>query len=64
MNREELNQAASDAFIQAQEGLAVPVDPDVASEMGAFAEPALTLDEIMEDVRDGNLAGMGDAYDE
>ena len=42
----------------------MPVDPDLASEMGAFAEPALTLDEIMEDVQDGNLAGMGGAYDE
>lgn len=64
MNREELNQAASDAFIQAQEGLAVPVDPDMAMGMGAFPESALTLDEILDDVRDGDLAGMGGNHDE
>lgn len=64
MNREELNQAASDAFIQAQDGLAVPVDPDVADGMGAFAESALDLDAIMDDVLAGNLAGMGGDHDE
>lgn len=64
MNREELNQAASDAFIQAQDGLAVPVDPDVADGMGAFVESALDLDAIMDDVLAGNLAGMGGDHDE
>lgn len=64
MNKEELNQAASDAFLQAQEGLAVPLDPDVAAGMGAFGEPTLTLDEIMDDVLSGSLAGMGGNHDE
>lgn len=64
MNKEELNQAASDAFTQAQEGLAVPLDPDVAAGMGAFAEHVFTLDEIMDDIQAGNLAGMGGKHDE
>lgn len=63
MNREELNQAACDAFSQAQEGLGVPVDPDMAMDMGAFSETALTLDAILEDARNGDLAEMEASYD-
>lgn len=42
----------------------MPVDPDVADGMGAFAESALDLDAIMDDVLAGNLAGMGGDHDE
>lgn len=49
MNKEELNAAATDAFNQAQDGLAVPLDPELAEGMGAFSEDALTLKDIMDD---------------
>ena len=49
MNKEELNAVATDAFNQAQDGLAVPLDPEQAEGMGAFTEDALTLKDILED---------------
>lgn len=49
MNREELNAVATDAFTQAQDGLAVPLDPEQAEGMGAFTEDALTLKDILDD---------------
>ena len=49
MNKEELNAAATDAFNQAQDGLAVPLDPEQAEGMGAFSEDALTLKDILDD---------------
>lgn len=49
MNKEELNAAATDAFSQAQDGLAVPLDPELAEGMGAFSEDALTLKDILDD---------------
>lgn len=49
MNKEELNAVATDAFSQAQDGLAVPLDPEQAEGMGAFTEDALTLEDILED---------------
>ena len=49
MNKEELNAAATDAFNQAQDGLAVPLDPELAEGMGAFSEDALTLKYILDD---------------
>lgn len=50
MTKEELNAFAADAFIQAAEGLAVPLDPEQADGMGAFSEDALALQDILEDV--------------
>ena len=41
MNKEMLNAMATDAFNQAQEGFAVPLDPDLADALGAFMETAL-----------------------
>lgn len=38
LNKDFLNLAAAVAFFQAEDGLAVPVDPDVAEAMGAFPE--------------------------
>ena len=49
MNKEEHNAVATDAFSQAQDGLAVPLDPEQAEGMGAFTEDALTLEDILED---------------
>ena len=49
MNKEELNAVATDAFSQAQDGLAVPLEPEQAEGMGAFTEDALTLEDILED---------------
>lgn len=49
MNKEELNAAATDAFNQAQDGLAVPLDPELAEGMGAFPEDALRLKDILDD---------------
>lgn len=42
MDKETANAIATDAFLQAQEGLAVELDPDVAEAMGAFVEDAVT----------------------
>ena len=47
-NKEELNAAAKDAFNQAQDGLAVPLDPEMAEGMGAFTEQALTLQDVLD----------------
>lgn len=41
MNKEMMNAVATDAFAQAQEGVAVPLDPDLADGLGAFTEEAL-----------------------
>lgn len=41
MNKEAMNAVATDAFAQAQEGFAVPLDPDLADALGAFMEEAL-----------------------
>ena len=41
MNKEMMNAVATDAFNQAQEGFAVPRDPDLADALGAFMEEAL-----------------------
>ena len=49
MNKEELNAVAADAFNQAQDGLAVPLYPEMAEGMGAFTEQALTLKDILDD---------------
>ena len=38
MNKELMNAVATDAFAQAQEGFAVPLDPDLADALGAFPE--------------------------
>ena len=38
MNKELMSAVATDAFAQAQEGFAVPLDPDLADALGAFAE--------------------------
>lgn len=49
MTKEELNAVAADAFSQAEDGLAVPLDPEQADGMGAFTEDALTLLDILDD---------------
>jgi hypothetical protein len=49
MNKEELNAVATDAFNQAADGLAVPLDPEQAEGLGAFSETAVTLRDIQED---------------
>ena len=36
MNKEMMNAMATDAFAQAQEGFAVPLDPDLADALGAL----------------------------
>lgn len=38
MGKDFLNFAATDVFLQAESGFAVPVDPDLADALGAFAE--------------------------
>ena len=38
MNKELMNAVATDAFAQALEGFAVPLDPDLADALGAFPE--------------------------
>lgn len=38
MNKELMSAVATDAFAQTQEGFAVPLDPDLADALGAFAE--------------------------
>ncbi|WP_165177872.1 hypothetical protein [Desulfovibrio sp. ZJ369] len=48
MNKDEVNAVAADAFNQAQDGLAVPLDPEMAEGMGAFAEQALTLQDVLD----------------
>lgn len=49
MNKETLNAIASDAFLQAEQGLAVELDPELADAMGAFAEDAVSLADLAED---------------
>ena len=49
MNDEHLMAAASDAFLQAENGLAVPLDPDIAEGMGEFSEEALYIQDVLED---------------
>ena len=41
MKKDMMNAVATDAFNQAQEGFAVPLDPDLADALGAFMEEAL-----------------------
>lgn len=38
MEKDFLNFVATDIFHQAEDGFAVPVDPDLADALGAFAE--------------------------
>lgn len=38
MDKDFLHHAATDAFLQAEDGFAVPLDPDLADALGAFAE--------------------------
>lgn len=62
MNKEELNAVATDAFNQAQDGLAVPLDPEMAEGMGAFTEQALTLQEVLDNAllaAEGGEDGQG-----
>lgn len=52
MDKEYANAAARDAFLQAEDGFAVELDPELADAMGAFTEEALTLQDIMEDIQE------------
>lgn len=38
--------------MQAEDGFAVELDPELADAMGAFTEEALTLQDIMEDIQE------------
>ena len=49
MDKTEQVAAAADAFNQAEQGLGVALDPDLAEGMGAFTEDALTLEAVMDD---------------
>ena len=49
-NKDYLRAAADAVMQQVSDGLAVPVDPDVADFMGAFTEEAVTLDDMVDDV--------------
>lgn len=49
MDKETLDSIATDAYLQAEDGHAVELDPEVAEAMGAFQEDALTLKDIEED---------------
>lgn len=50
MNKEELNAVATDAFNQAEDGLAVPLDPEEAEGIGIFTEDAVTLSNVLDDL--------------
>ena len=52
MDKEYANAAARDAFLQAEDGFAVELDPELADALGAFAEEALTLQDILEDIQE------------
>lgn len=52
MDKEYANAAARDAFLQAEDGFAVELDPELADALGAFTEEALTLQDIMEDIQE------------
>ena len=43
------NVIAREAFLQAQEGYAVELDPEMADALGAFQEDALSLQDVLED---------------
>ena len=40
---------ATDAFLQAQDGYEVELDPELADYMGAFEQEGVTIEEIRED---------------
>lgn len=52
MDKEYANAAPRDAFLQAEDGFAVELDPELADALGAFTEEALTLQDIMEDIQE------------
>lgn len=52
MDKEYANAAARDAFLQAKDGFAVELDPELADALGAFTEEALTLQDILEDIQE------------
>lgn len=49
MDKETLNAIASDAFLQAEQGIAVELDPELADTMGAFEEDAVSPDDLADD---------------
>lgn len=57
LSKEELEAMAKDAFLQAQDGYDVELDPDLADYMGAFVEDAISADEI--DADNALRASMG-----
>lgn len=52
MDKEYANAAARDAFLQAEDGFAVELDPELADALGVFTEEALTLQDILEDIQE------------
>lgn len=52
MDKEYANAAARDAFLQAEDGFAVELNPELADALGAFTEEALTLQDILEDIQE------------
>lgn len=59
MDKHYANAAARDAFLQAEDGYAVELDPELAEAMGAFTEDALTLQDILEDMREEGPDDLG-----
>lgn len=53
MDKETLDAIASDAFLQARQGFAVELDPELADAMGAFVEDAVSLNDVAEDKASG-----------
>lgn len=53
MDKATLNAVASDVFLQAEQGLAMELDPELADAMGAFVEDAVSLADLAEDEASG-----------
>lgn len=49
LTKQELETMATDAFLQAQDGYEVELDPELADYMGAFEQEGVTIEEIRED---------------
>lgn len=58
-----VNAIAKDVFLQAQDGAAIELDPEIADALGAFEETAISLRDIEEDsayrAMVGNEDGQG-----
>lgn len=59
MDKDVLNTVATDAFLQAEEGYAVELDPDVATALGAFSEEEQTILDFLDDMSSEAESGEG-----